>query len=250
MKSKFIGQSVIRLDTVNSTNLYALDLIKNNDIDEGVTIVAKYQIAGKGQQNNFWESEKEKNLLFSVILHPIFVRVEEQFLLSKAVSLAVADFIKTEVENVTIKWPNDIYVDDKKISGILIENTLSGNIISNTIVGVGLNINQMVFKSDAPNPVSLKILTNKTYNLDDCFNLLCYFFEKRYKELKIDFNKTNFDYLKNLYRFNSYNLYESRGEKFSAKIIDVENNGELILGTQQGEIKKFFFKEVSFLNIE
>ncbi len=250
MKAEFIGQSVIKLDTVSSTNSYALDLIKNDDIDEGVTIVTKYQIAGKGQQDNFWESEKEKNLLFSVILHPCFVKVEKQFLLSKAVSLAVTDFVKTEVSNVTIKWPNDIYVDDKKISGILIENTLSGNIISNTVVGIGLNINQTGFRSDVPNPVSLKMLTNKTYNLNDCFNQLCYFIEKRYKELKKDFNKINFEYLKNLYRFNSYNLYESRGGKFLAKIINVENNGELILETQQGEIKKFFFKEVSFLDVK
>ena len=248
MKAKFIGQNIIKLDSVSSTNSYALDLIKNNDVDEGVTIITKHQTSGKGQQDNFWESEKGKNLLFSVILHPCFVKVEEQFLLSKAVSLAVADFVNTEVGNVTIKWPNDIYVDDRKISGILIENTLSGNIINNTIVGIGLNINQNNFKSDAPNPVSLKLLTNKTYNLDDCFNQLCFYLEKRYKELKKDFNNTNLIYFKKLYRFNSFNSYESKGEMFIAKIIGVENNGELILETQQGEIRKFLFKEVSFLN--
>lgn len=248
MKAKFIGQNIINLHSVNSTNSYALDLIKNNSVDEGVAILAKYQTSGKGQQNNFWESEKSKNLLLSVILHPNFIKVDEQFLISKAVSLAVADFVKKEVGNVTIKWPNDIYVDDKKISGILIENTLSGNIISNTIVGIGLNINQTVFKSDAPNPVSLKILTNKIYNLDDCFNQLCFFLEKRYNELKKDFKKTNLDYLKNLYLFNSFNLYESRGEKFFARIVAVEDNGELLLETKQGEVKRFFFKEVAFVN--
>lgn len=248
MKTKFIGKNIIHLHSVNSTNSYALDLIKNNSVEEGVVILAEYQTSGKGQQNNFWESEKSKNLLLSVILHPNFIKVDKQFLISKAVSLAVADFVKTKVANVTVKWPNDIYVNDKKISGILIENTLSGSIINNTIVGIGLNINQMVFKSDAPNPVSLKILTNKTYNLDDCFNQLCFYIEKRYNELKKDFKKTNSDYLKNLYLFNSFSLYESKGKKFLARIVDVEDNGELLLETQQGGIKKFFFKEVVFLN--
>ncbi|MBE9467015.1 MAG: biotin--[acetyl-CoA-carboxylase] ligase [Bacteroidetes bacterium] len=250
MKAKFIGKSLIELDAVSSTNEYALDLIKNDIVAEGLIVFAKYQTSGKGQKDNFWESEKSKNLLLSIILHPNFVKVEEQFLISKAVSLAVADFVNTKVDKVSIKWPNDIYVDDRKISGILIENTLSGNIISNTIVGIGLNINQIDFISDAPNPVSLKLLTGKTYILDDCINQLSFFIEKRYKELNNDFNKTNFDYLKSLYLFNFFNLYEAKGERFVAKIIDVENNGELILETRQKEIRKYFFKEVSFLNLK
>ena len=247
MRAKFIGNKTIKLEAVSSTNSYALNLVKKDFVEEGVAIVSKYQTSGKGQQNNFWESEKTKNLLLSIILHPDFVRVEEQFLVSKAVSLAVADFVSTKAANVTIKWPNDIYVDNRKISGILIENTLSGNVISNTIVGIGLNINQTDFISDAPNPVSLKSLTSKTYNVDDCFNQLCFYIEKRYVELKKKLININSDYLKRLYRFNSFNLYESKGEKFVAKIIGVENNGELILETKQKEIRKYFFKEVSFL---
>ncbi|RLD64153.1 MAG: biotin--[acetyl-CoA-carboxylase] ligase [Bacteroidetes bacterium] len=247
MIAKFIGKNTIKLDAVSSTNSYALDLVKEGFVEEGLAIVAKYQTCGKGQQNNFWESEKAKNLLLSIIFHPDFVRVEEQFLISKAVSLAVADFVSTKVGNATIKWPNDIYVDDRKISGILIENTLSGNLISNTIVGIGLNINQTNFISDAPNPASLKSLTKKTYNLDDCFKQLCFYIEKRYEELKADFNITNSDYLKRLYRFNSFYSYKSKGEEFVARIIGVENNGELILETKQQEIRKYFFKEVTFL---
>ena len=149
---------LVALDETASTNQYLSQLC--NQLQESVaeltTVTAEFQTAGKGQRGNTWEAEEGKNLLFSFVLYPSFLEARRQFILSQIVSLAIKEELSRWSDEITIKWPNDIYWKDKKICGILIENDLSGHHIRRSIAGIGININQEVFNSDAPNPFSLK----------------------------------------------------------------------------------------------
>ena len=151
-----IGNNHIRLNRVNSTNKYAVEMIAKSKPIEGTVISASFQYEGRGQIGRFWESEAEKNITCSTILRPDFLEASDQFQLNIAISLALHDFISHFLDNkdVKIKWPNDIYVGDKKIAGILLQNSLIGKKVNSTIVGTGININQTEFSGDVPNPTS------------------------------------------------------------------------------------------------
>lgn len=163
-------ENLIHLTSTSSTNEYLYDLIFRDDsLTEGLVVWSDFQTSGKGQLSNVWESEEGMNLTFSMLFFPSFLPIQSQFLLSQFVSLGIVDYLSNEVgmKDVTVKWPNDIYWKNKKIAGVLIENLLMGNSISHTIVGVGLNVNQKKFLSDAPNPVSMATATKRHFNLDD-----------------------------------------------------------------------------------
>ena len=140
---------IIHIDETDSTNRYL------KGVKEGNVVVADYQTSGRGCGTNTWESERGKNMLFSVMIHPVQLPVQRQFHISMAISLAIVEALEQQIGDVSIKWPNDIYWRNAKICGILIENTLQGNRIKDSVIGVGLNVNQRAFHSDAPNPVSL-----------------------------------------------------------------------------------------------
>jgi len=159
-------QKIIALDKVESTNSYFSDLLKKSKSPEGSIVSALYQSHGKGQGSNSWESEQGKNLLISLVLYPNDLPLDKHFLLSKAISLGLVDYMSAKTNHIKIKWPNDIYFKNKKLAGILIENVIKGNAITQSIVGIGLNLNQIVFTSDAPNPVSLKQITGKNYLIE------------------------------------------------------------------------------------
>ena len=144
----------IYLPTINSTNAWLQQALLEQQLPEGVLVYTSYQTNGRGQLTNVWESEKDKNLLFSMLFTPVWLPVKDQFVLSQAVALGVVRFLNKFQAGFKVKWPNDIYWNDKKIAGILIENNLQGTVIGSSVVGIGLNINQMEFLSDAPNPVS------------------------------------------------------------------------------------------------
>jgi BirA family biotin operon repressor/biotin-[acetyl-CoA-carboxylase] ligase len=165
--------NIIKLDEVNSTNT-AMALMGDEAVHATV-LRAVTQSAGRGQRGNSWESEPGKNLTFSICLRPQHIPARTQFELSMAVSLGVVHALDAFIDpkRVKIKWPNDIYVDDLKIAGILIENSIDGTVIRRSIVGIGLNINQLTFVSDAPNPVSLAALTDRTYDLDAMLTHVC-----------------------------------------------------------------------------
>ena len=246
---EIIGCETLWYSDTESTNDLAHNAIKNNTAN-GTVFTTDNQIRGRGQRNNGWESEPSKNLTFSIVLYPDFLKVEEQFLLSKAISVAVVDFLKECRLTSKIKWPNDIYVGDKKVTGILIEHSITGNSIKSSIVGVGLNVNQKVFVSDAPNPTSILLELNIEKELDREKSLqrLLFLFEQRYKALMIrDFANIEKDYSVHLYRYNEFYQYVSNSNKFNAKIVGISNIGELILETEQGEQKKFGFKEIAFV---
>lgn len=240
---------IIKLTEVDSTNYFATNLAMNPDTEEFTVVWADEQTSGRGQENNFWESEAGKNLTFSIILKPCFLKIEQQFFLSKAISLAIVNFLQPITGHISVKWPNDIYWKDKKICGILIENIVEQNIIRNSIVGIGLNINQEKFLSNAPNPVSLKNIKKEDYDLEFCLKEILQQIDRFY-QLLIDekFDEINQLYLSCLYRFNEFAAFKTGEGIFRAKIIKVEDSGELVLELTSGETKKFFFKEVEFVH--
>lgn len=228
----FTGTNVIDLESTDSTNNYALILLREKQPFEGTVVRTFRQTLGRGQRQKQWESENFCNLTFSIIYYPVFLSVSRQFQLSKAISLGVADFVKsvTKSENVKIKWPNDIYVGNKKIAGILIENTVSGNKISSAVIGIGLNANQTSFSAEIPNPVSLKMITGKSLDLEKCFQELCVSLEVRYMQLKGGKeNLINEEYHKSLYGLNEQREFVINTKNTIAEIVGVDELGKLKL---------------------
>ncbi len=159
-----LTENVFYIPQTVSTNVLCWKMLKERDIPEGFVVVADYQTAGKGQAGNSWESARGKNLLFSIVLYPHHIPIEEQFLISQAVSVGIKNVLDTVSDDITIKWPNDMYWKDSKLAGILIETSLFRGKISKAVIGVGLNVNQTEFFSDAPHPISLKQIAGKSFN--------------------------------------------------------------------------------------
>jgi BirA family transcriptional regulator, biotin operon repressor / biotin---[acetyl-CoA-carboxylase] ligase len=229
----FIGHPIKILEEVNSTNSYALELIQELPPIEGCVIWAKYQLEGRGQRGTTWISEPYANLTFSIVLQPHFLPIAEQFQLTKAIALGIAAFVSHRLEdnsNVKIKWPNDIYVKNCKIAGVLIENVLEQSVIRYSVVGIGLNLNQVVFDLSIPNPVSLKILTGKAFDPEDCLKLLCSFIEKQYLDLRAGkYQQIDEAYFNLLYRRGIWSDYMLSGNKIIADIVGINSSGHLVL---------------------
>ena len=241
-------QRIVKLDCIESTNDYASDLLKKTKPEEGSIYSTLFQSAGKGIGQNKWESEKGMNLLFSLILYPSFLPVEDQFLISKAVSLGIANYIQAKTNHIKVKWPNDIYYKNKKIAGILIENSIKGSNINSSIIGIGFNLNQAEFKSDAPNPVSLHQITKKIYSIDQELVKIRTNIRFFYDKLKAGkFEEINREYLKCLYRFNDIHEFKTDKEIFKARITGVNKYGHLQLKTENNEVREYGFKEVEFV---
>jgi BirA family biotin operon repressor/biotin-[acetyl-CoA-carboxylase] ligase len=247
LETLFIGRHLIALDETDSTNAQAQQLLAMADPPEGTVIYAHHQKAGKGQRGANWESEERKNLTFSILLKPQFLTAKNSFQLSKVIALGIIDHLSSFLKmDFKIKWPNDIYFLNNKISGILIENTLRGQQISNAIVGIGLNINQIKFINSQA--ISVKKITGTEQPLEQHFYLLCASIEKRYLQLKSGNNAViDKDYLEALYGYNLPGNYRSGTREFSAKIIQITEEGKLILKEHDGLQKSYDFKEVVFL---
>lgn len=247
MSFQRIGHKVIWLDEVNSTNEYSTSFTKDSKA-HGIVVAAKNQTQGRGQRGNEWESKPGENLLFSIVLKPTFLPVSKQFLLSKITALAVVDFLSDYKAGFTIKWPNDIYIDNRKIAGILIENSFHSENLDTTIVGIGININQSEFSDDLPNPTSLFCETGKRNALGNMLTQFCKLYQEYYSALlRNEVSPISARYFEKLYRRASYGNYTANGQTFRAKIIGVKDTGELVLETESGQLKEFAFKEVSFV---
>lgn len=234
------------LDRVDSTNSYCMKIAAEGE-PEGLAVAAFIQEQGRGQRGNSWESEEGKNLTFSLLLRPNFLKVEQQFALSKAIVLSICDWLTINGLGACIKWPNDIYVGDRKICGILIENSFSSPSLEVSVIGIGLNLNQSSFSKDIPNPTSMLLLTGMQYVPATVLSELVVSIQMRYLQLRYGLqDKIDNDYINSLYRFSEYHFYKSAEGKFKAKIVGVKPTGELILETEKGEQKMFAFKEVSF----
>ena len=218
---------------------------REKSLPEGLVIYTDFQSAGKGQPGNEWESSKGMNLLFSVILHPVQVPIDELFLISQLVSISIKKALDEYTTNITVKWPNDIYWNDKKLAGILIENSLQGNKIMSVVVGIGLNVNQKLFLSNAPNPVSLIQIKRKRVNRKQLLQQICQNIMGLYSEM--DKEKIRKIYAESLFRKSGLFTFEANNETFQAKIKDVRPDGILELETEKGELKSFYFKEVQFI---
>lgn len=243
-----IGSKLIFYRNIESTNNLAYGLVKSESVPEGTIIYTNYQSAGRGQKVNRWESEDGRNLLFSIVLFPVMVKPEDQFIISMFISLGICDFLKTLIPACKIKWPNDIYAGDDKIAGILIESSITGDSLNSSIAGIGLNINQDHFPVNVPNPVSLKMLTGKEFDTDLCLKNLAGFLDKRYKQLISDeLSGIRNEYISSLYRLNEWHNYNTRNGIFSGRIISVTDTGCLNIELRNKEINDFSFKEIDFI---
>ena len=243
-----IGSNLFFYKNLSSTNSVAIELLRESELPEGSVIYTDFQISGKGQPGNRWESEDGKNLLLSIILYPSSVSPVEQFLLSMTISLGLCDFIDRHHEGSKIKWPNDIYVKNDKIAGILTENSLMEDTIENSVAGIGFNINQEKFPPEIPNPVSLILLTGKEYNTDTCLKELLSDLDKRYKQLLYgNRDELRGEYINRFYRFNEFHNYRAEEREFKGKIIDVSFSGLLIIEEENGKIREFSFREIDFV---
>lgn len=240
---------IIHIKKTKSTNSYLKERLLVQDMEEGSVIYADYQTEGRGQVGNKWESEAGRNLLFSMVIYPNMVKATDQFIISQLVSLAIKDYLSKRIDDVSIKWPNDIYWKDKKIGGMLIENVLLGDTIKQSIIGVGLNINQIKFKSDAPNPVSLRQINDgRECDRTAILQLITYYIQAYYSDVKKgETDEIIKRYKESLFRRQGYHLYFDGNNYFPARIKDVETNGAIILETQEGEMRRFLFKEVAYM---
>jgi len=234
------------INQTNSTNDLCWEMNREEYLPDGFVIYTDFQSAGKGQPGNAWESAKGKNLLFSIVLHPLHVPMDELFMLSELVSVAIKKALEVYTSEITVKWPNDIYWKDKKIAGILIENSLQGNRIKTVVIGVGLNVNQREFVSKAPNPVSLQQITGRQYRRKQLLLQISQNIEDLYKK----FNKVEIRsiYAESLYRKVGYHTYREESDLFQAKILEVHADGQLILEKENGDRRGFYFKEVQFVH--
>lgn len=248
---KNINLSIERLKQIPSTNSYLTQLCKENKAQEFHTVIAENQTAGRGQRGNSWESECGKNLTFSTVLYPTVLEAKEQFYLSMIVAFAVVDALGGYTSDFSIKWPNDIYWKDKKIAGILIENELEGGYITQSIIGIGVNVNQEVFHSSAPNPISLLQIIGTTIDRQELFHKILrgimggyIFLETNYKLAISNIRQL---YHQKLYRKESFHPYRDTDGIFTAEIQEVEPSGHIVLKDTQGTLRRYAFKEVEFM---
>ncbi len=246
----FIGRVLEHFETLDSTNVYAQKLLAKSNPFEGTVISTYNQYAGKGQIGSIWESSPGKNISLSIILYPLFLAPTQQFKLSQAISIGVRNFIVKQLTNntVKIKWPNDIYVNNKKIAGILIQNTISNRSIQSSIAGIGININQASFSSAIPNPTSLTIESGKEFHLDLLIPQLCHEIEQVYLLLKQKkWKQIEEEYLHQLFRINELSNYKDlQGRIFKGSITGISKTGHLIL-EENGQKRQFAVKEITFL---
>ena len=238
----------IKLAETKSTNTYMKGVAA--ELPHATVIYTYRQTAGRGQIGNSWESEDGKNLTFSMLLKPPGIDVQRQFYISEAASLALADMLSQYTPDIKIKWPNDIYYRDQKICGMLIENVLNGGGIAYSIIGIGLNINQDNFVSNAPNPVSLKNITGTEYDTEALLRDLCNRIETlcNFNDYsKADLQALHERYLATLYR-NDGDAHQWQlpdGTIFSGTIVDVQPDGKLTLRHEaDGSEHQYYFKEV------
>jgi len=239
--------NIIRVETVTSTNSYLKESARNRVLEEGTVVVARNQTAGKGQRGNSWESEAGKNITCSILLYPSFLPVQRFFLLSEAVSLGVKETLDVYTDGITVKWPNDIYHNEKKIVGILFENELTGNVYTSSVIGIGVNVNQEHFLSDAPNPVSLKQITGRERDTEAILKEMIGNILYRYEQLKSGNTETGIRmYHDALYRREGFHRFEDESGIFKARIDRVSDDGLLHLVTDRNEERSYAFKSVRY----
>ena len=245
----FIGKKIIELESVDSTNNYLSKYINKTNVLNGSVILAHNQTKGRGQRGNSWESEDGKNLTFSIYLKTNFISVANNFLLSMAVCNSLHELVSNYCENTQIKWPNDLLVSEKKIAGILIENTLKGSSLNYSIIGIGLNVNQKKYTYNK-NATSLYLESQNQLNKSVVLN-------KYFKCLELNIRKLELNRTEDIKAYYYANLIGYKTEldylivkenrQVKGEIIEVKNNGFLVMKIDQNEVREFEMKEVKLL---
>ena len=245
----FIGNKLVQLTSVDSTNSYIKKLLNEHKEElEGLVVSTDNQTNGRGQKGSSWKTDPGKNLTLSIYLKPNIL-VQNQFLISKVTSLGLVDFLENlGINNVKIKWPNDIYVGSKKIAGTLIENSIKGDKVYNSIVGIGLNVNQVKFDLEN-NPTSvLKEIGGGVYDLKELFNQLLFFIEKRYMMINSPRESiVNRDYMEKLYWVNETKMFKVKERKVEGIITGVSSIGKLRIKINDKN-EEFDLKEIQFID--
>ena len=246
----FEDMNILHLEEVDSTNAY---IMRNTDSLEAPVMVTAYrQTAGQGQRGNSWEAESGKNLTFSIFYRPEVLPPMAQFAMSEAVALAVVDFLACHGIKAKVKWPNDIYVGDHKICGILIRHSIMGSFVDYSVIGVGVNVNQMEFLSDAPNPVSMGQITKLKYDVPTLYAEIAAIMESRLEHIGEEAWRKSIheEFMKSLWRGDG-KLHPftdtATGEGFTASIEDIAFHGPISLRLEDGSRRTYAFKEVSFV---
>lgn len=262
----------IHLDTVRSTNSWLLDsLADGNDWEDMSVVWTMRQTAGRGQVGNSWEAEEDKNISFSVLLKPTFLHPREQFSISEITALAVRHAVDDELNIseaiagtsdtgetrgnacISVKWPNDVYAGDEKVAGILIENRLQGCVMSHCVLGIGINVNQMKWVGNAPNPTSLRLLSGHEHNPQHVMERVVEYIGRYYDALRNNPDEAKAaihdEFCRNVYRRNGFFPYKDAqsGETFEAEISGIEPTGPMHLKLQGGEERTYSFKEVRYV---
>lgn len=244
-----IGQHRIHLKEVTSSNDYLKNLIQKKKALNGLIVTTDFQSKGRGYHMNSWESDNAKNLLLSFFVEFDNLPAENQFQISQFVCLAIQRFCSRYADGFVVKWPNDVYHQKKKIAGVLIENQVAGNKILSTMAGIGLNLNQVEFQSNAPNPISLQSVigheTDREIALQELLEDLNFMLAFSLSQSADQLTKM---YLGNLYRFQEWGDYQAEGLNFRAKLIGVNKYGMVQLQKEDSTIHEFGFKEVIFMD--
>ena len=239
---------LIHLNETDSTSKALKIISENEELPSGSMAYADFQTAGRGQRGNLWESEAGKNLIFSILFRPLDVPANMPFVISEMISLSVKFTLDKYIPDISVKWPNDIYHKDKKITGILIENTIHQEKISQSIIGIGININQTEFRSNAPNPTSMMLITGCTFDIMDIMEEFRQEFAIQSQRLNDKcFDPIHKDYLNSLYRKEGFHKYRDSTGIFEASIHDIDPTGQLVLKRSNGIYSHYNFKEVEYI---
>lgn len=244
----FENYEFIYAEEVDSTNDYVRSMANSFPEKEFVVVTADFQTSGRGQRGNSWESEKGKNLLFSILCRPTFLGANQQFTISQVISLSIKEELEHHAKKISIKWPNDIYWRERKIGGILIENDLEGKNIALSIIGVGINLNQLEFTGNAPNPVSLMQATGQPKDGEAILQRILGRFEFYYRKLE----EGNIDliadlYKKSLLRKRGFYMFQDKNGVFGARIHHIEPDGHIVLLDTEKNLRTYSFKELNYI---
>lgn len=244
---------IIHLDATASTNDFLLKNAGKYEGEDLVVAVSDYQTAGRGMGTNKWESEVGKNLLFSMLIHPSWVDAGVQFLVSMSEAIALCEVLSEYADDITIKWPNDIYWKDRKISGTRIDGNIQGMKIADMVIGTGINVNQRQFLSDAPNPVSLFQITGKEHDCQEILDKIIMRFQHYYDMARTECGKGDCSAIVELYNSRlfrqdgQFHRYEDKDGQFDARLLKVHPSGYMSLLRTDGTVSRYEVKEVKFL---
>ncbi len=236
--------NIKNIKDVVSTNTYALSLKGKDVFKEGLVIVAEYQKKGRGQRGVSWESEKGKNIIISIVIEP-HLAIDRQFEINQIVTVAILDLLSELKIDGKIKWPNDILIGNSKVAGVLIENIISKNIVTHSVIGIGLNVNQVQFNNYLPKATSLKIERSKEFLLNILIDKLLINIQKRVINYRLGLD-INIEYLNSIFKKDIVSVFEIDSQMFNGIIRGVTDRGLIIIETEN-KLKKFDVKEIKMI---